>query len=196
MPSQVTQIEICNSALLKVGADVISDIEADDRTAVVCNTLWNSVRDQVLREHPWHFAVKRAVLAPTGTTPLFEYAYAYDLPNDCIRMLGMDDPDIDWIVESGQILSNETTLNAHYIFRCEDESLWDPSFGEAFSWKLAEQICYALTQSLPLKQEMTKGYKEQLAMARSMNGVEGIMKGLIADTWSQERLGYPLGRTR
>ncbi len=189
MPSLVTQIGVCNSALIKVGAELISDITQTDRSARLLKNLWDHVRDQVLRDHPWHFAVKRVVLAPTGTAPAFDYDYAYDLPNDWIRVLRMDDDHIDWILENGQILTNESTLNCIYIFRQDDPSLWDASFGEAFAWKLAEQIAYPLTQSLALKQEMTKSYKEALSLARSMNGVEGIMRGLIANTWTDQRLG-------
>lgn len=183
----VTQIQICNSALTKIGADRISSITQDTKSAVILNSIYDQIRDAVLRAHPWNFAIKRAALAPTSTTPAFEYTYAYDLPSDCLRILDLDSLDIDFVVENGQILSDESTLNVRYIYRNEDESLWDSCFAEAMSWRLARELAFALRQSAPLIDACDKGYEKALREARTMDGAEGIIRDAEIVTWTDSR---------
>lgn len=183
----VNQISICNSALIKVGADRISSITQDTRSAVLLNAIWDQVRDAVLRAHPWNFAIKRVTLNPTGTAPEYEYDYAFDLPNDCLRVLEHQYNDVDFIVENGQILTDEATFPCRYIYRNDDPSDWDACFAEALSWRLARELAYAITQSSTLADQCEKSYMKALAEARSMDGTEGVIKGLVSDEWTNAR---------
>lgn len=183
----VTPVKIANSALIKVGSGPIQDLDEDTKRAVIISAIYDTIRDEVLRAHPWNFALKRAVLFPNSDTPPFEFTYTYDLPSDCLRPLKMDDPEIVWVEESRQILTDETTLNMTYIFRNEDESSWDSSFEEAFAWRLAREVSYALTQSQAVVQACDAGYKRALGDARSYDGVTGRMDVFIADEWTKAR---------
>ena len=185
-----TAITICNSALMKLGADKISSLTQTTRAAVTCNTLYAYLRDELLGESPWRFATKRTTLYPNGTIPPFEYTQSYDIPDDCLRLLIPDDDSIKWVVEGNQILCNESTLNMKYLFRNTDESSWDARFCEAFAWRLTMELALSLTQSLPMKQEAEKSYKDCLAQARAMNAVIGTIPPLEADIWSNARKGY------
>ena len=62
----LSKIEICNHALLKIGADTIAslDINQDDTEAVVqsaklCNVLFRQALDETLRTYKWNSALKR-----------------------------------------------------------------------------------------------------------------------------------------
>jgi hypothetical protein len=190
MPAPITtQLTICNSALLKIGGDIIGSITQNTRGAIVCNTLYNYLRDEVMGESPWRFATKQAVLYPNGTTPAFTYTYQYDIPNDCLRLLVPDDDSIFWVVQGNEILSNEPTLNMNYLYRNTDESSWDARFCEAFAWRLAMELALSLTRSIPMKQEAEKSYNAALAQARAMNAVIGTLPPLEADIWSNARRG-------
>lgn len=184
-----TAVTICNSALLKLGADKISALSQTTRAAVTCNTLYAYLRDEVMGESPWRFALKRAVLSPNGTTPAFDFDFSYDIPSDCLRLLSPDDDEIIWIQEGSQILCSETTLNMKYLYRNEDESSWDARFCEALAWRLCMELALSLTQSIPMKQEAEKSYKDALAQARAMNAVIGTPNPLEADIWSKARKG-------
>ncbi len=184
----VSQIKVCNLALVRVGADTVSSITQSTKSAIILNAIYEQCRDEVLRMHPWHFAVKRAALAPTSDAPVFEYDYAYDLPADCLRPLDLDSLDIDFVVENKQILTNENTiLNTRYIFRNDDENSWDPVFGSALAWKLSSEVSYALTQSLALTDSCQKQFARVLQEARTMNGFEGVPKDLEASEWTSAR---------
>lgn len=184
----VSQVSICNSALIKVGADTISSITQETKSARLLNAIWSQVSDAVLRAHPWNFAIKRVTLAPNATTPDWGYDYQYDLPNDLLRLLDVEPHNIDYVVEGNrQILTDETELDVLYIYRNTDPSSWDPLFAEALAWKLGETIGYALTQSSKVVELCRESYRQALAEARSMDGAEGIIKGLEADTWTDAR---------
>lgn len=183
----VSQVSICNSALIKIGADVISSITQETRTARLLNAVWNQVSDAVLRDHRWNFAVKRVTLAPNGTTPDWGYDYQYDIPNDSLRILDVDPDDIEYVIEGSKILSDESELDILYIYRNTDPSSWDAMFAEALAWKLAETIAYAVTQSKSLVDSCRDSYKAAIANARFVDGSEGTPKVLVADVWSNAR---------
>jgi hypothetical protein len=189
----VDQVSICNSALIKVGAARISSITQDRREAVLLNALWDQQRDYVLRAHKWNFATKRVTLAPTSDEPEFGYDYEYELPTDCLRFLATDPDDIDYVVEangdgdSRVLRTNESSIDGLYIFRCDNISMWDSCFVEALAWKLAAEIAYPLTQSMTLSDSCFKKYMSILSEARSIDGAEGIMRDLVADTWTNAR---------
>lgn len=185
----VSQISICNSALAKIGADPISSITEETKAARIANRIFTFLRDEVLRSHPWNFSIKRTTLNPDGDTPDSEYDYQYILPSDCLRVLDTpDDDSLDWVVEGGKILTDQDTeLPIRYIYRNEDPSSWDSMFAEALAWRLAADMSYSITQSLALFQYCMDAYKRQLAEARSVDGLEGRIKSLVADEWTNAR---------
>ncbi len=191
MPAPViTQVTICNSALLKVGGDIISSIDEGSRASIVCSTLYQYLADEVMGSSPWRFATKSVVLAPNATVPPFRWLAAYDIPNDCLRPLELE-CESDWTVEGTQILCNDnTSINFRYLFRNEDPSTWDGRFAEAFAWRLAMELALSLTQSIPVFQQAEKSYNAALSQARSMNAVVGTIPPLVADIWSRARKGY------
>lgn len=179
----VTEVEIANSALTKVGADVISSLNQNVRQAKILKRIFYLVRDDVLRAHPWNFAIKRATIYPNGSTPGFGYDYEYDLPNDCLRVLDTDPEYAKFVIEGRKLLTNYEEIGIRYIYRNEDPSSWDACFAEAFAWRLARELSYALAQSSALTELCTKGYQAALSEARSIDGAEGVLEGLIADEW-------------
>lgn len=190
MPAPITSaLTICNSALLKIGNDTIASLSSTARAAVVCNTLFQYLADEVMGESPWVFATKQSSLAPNGTPPLYTWLYTYDIPSDCLRPLTLDNDQIPWVVQGTQILTNESSINLDYIFRNVDPSSWDARFCECLAWRLAMEIALAVARSVPLKQEAEKSYNAALAQARAMNGVIGTKKPLEADIWSGARRG-------
>jgi len=186
-----TAVTICNSALLKLGAGKISALTQTTRAAVVCNTLYAYLRDELLGIHPWRFATKTVALAPNSTAPVDvdRWDYSYDIPTDCIRPLGPTDDTIKWAVEGDQILTTEASFYLKYIYRNTDEGSWDARFCEALSWRLAMELALSLVQNITMKQECEKSYKDALSAARGMNGLIGTLPPLEADIWTQARRG-------
>ena len=190
----VTEVSVINDALALLGAGTISSRTENTEAARVANRIFDTNRDAVLRAHPWNFAIKRASLANTGTTPTFTYDYAFTIPSDCLRVLGVTEDidgtetdDVPHKIEQGEILCDESSIYVMYIFREDNPENWDAKFAEALSAKLAFKMSYSLTQSLPLQEQMKKYWEQTLSEARSFDGMEGTMDAFIVDTWLDAR---------
>lgn len=64
----MTQVEIANLALAKLGEAVISAVDTTTTPGAAISRFWAPVRDQMLRRHRWNFARTRAKLEPTWVT--------------------------------------------------------------------------------------------------------------------------------
>lgn len=82
-----TPVDISNLGLSHIGArSQIVSISPPDGTveAGYCARFYPLVRRELLELHAWTFAAKRIALSQV-TNPSTIWAYAYSLPNDCVR---------------------------------------------------------------------------------------------------------------
>jgi len=190
----VSVVDICNSALYKIGASRISSLTEQNKPARICNDIYSKIRDEVLRAHPWNFAIKRIQLAQESTTPTFGFDYQYALPSDCLRPLGIS-PDsdmgtvrtIEHRIEGSKLLTNETVVFLRYIFRETNTTNYDPNFVEALAFRLAQELAYPIVQSGDLTDRMEKKYRDWIADARTYDAQEGTPQDLIDDTFLNAR---------
>lgn len=71
MSTPNSPVSICPNALLKLGAQSISDFtENTDRAKLVAN-IYPSIQDDMLKEHVWDFAIKRILFAPFFMNTIF-----------------------------------------------------------------------------------------------------------------------------
>ena len=85
--------EVVNSALIKIGAKTLTDLDTDSsREAVVARRSYPVQLDALLRRARWNFAKERVSLAPDGTAPTFGYENRFRLPADLISVIGLYDP--------------------------------------------------------------------------------------------------------
>jgi hypothetical protein len=191
--------DVCNSALAKLGVyPLIASISENSKPAYLCNARYQYVVDEVLRSHPWNFAKKRAALGLSVTVPNYYFTQQFPLPSDFSKLLrvdfgnttGANSTNDEWVLESGNLLCFSTAVNILYIFKNYDTTTWDQLFEEAIAWRLATDICYALTQSASLMKNCADGYKETLLLARSMNAQDrGSVEQIEADDWENVRGG-------
>jgi hypothetical protein len=161
------------------------------KSAITASALYNITRDACLRIHPWNFAIKREELNDSGDTPYYEWDYAFDIPEDCLRVLGTDFdeyPDVKWKVEGRQILINEDTVNIKYISNSVTEESWDTLFVNYFAAALAEAMSYSLSQNKGITDAMTQLKLLRLKEAKGPDAQEGTADVLIADEWLESRV--------
>jgi len=90
-----TKITISNSALALIGERRITTLADETEEARIVALVYDDVRDEVLTEHPWTFALKRAVLPAvvTGATqasPVVVTAVAHGFTNaDEVKITGV-----------------------------------------------------------------------------------------------------------
>lgn len=193
-----SKVDICNSALAKVGAARISSLNDDSKEARLCKELLPLLTKELLRSHPWNFAIERVEVAATVSTPAFGMDYQFELPEDCLRVLNVDAEFADdttgqgahytWKIEGRKILTHDSTCKIKYIKDVSDSPhLFDATFVDALSYRLASDLAYPLAQSNSLASRLDQQYRASLAYARSYDAQEGSSDRFSADQWLDSR---------
>ena len=191
--SMATGVSICSNALLMLGAQTINDFADQlnlDR-AKLCANLYPTVRDDMLRSHPWNCAIKRAVLAPDAVAPAFGYTHSFELPADFMRVLevGTNGSQIDYLVEGRTIQADTTVLELRYVFRNEVENTWDAHLVKLVTLAMAAELAYPVTQSSALQQSFEQKLEMSLKRARAVDGQEDPPQTLGDERLLRARFG-------
>lgn len=186
-----SKIEIVNISMTLIGEDTIVSLTGDlgERERKV-NALFDITRDEVLSAFPWGFAKKQQALALNSIAPVFtdEFAYAYAVPSDCLRILSAQGQTTFKRV-GDKVFSNESPLLVEYIRRITDTAKWDGVFINAFSAKLAMKLAYSLTDSTSLTEMLRGYYRDAIQEARAVSSQEGVEETLYRDVLSEARYG-------
>lgn len=184
-----SQTEIANYALVKVGANKITDINDSNSTeAVTVKTIYNQVRQSLLRSANWSFARIRSSLAQLETAPAFEFSFAYQLPSDFIKLVQVYNPCSNWKKLSGQLHSDDTTMNIEYIADITDENDFDPLFEECVALKIATEICFKFSSNATLESTLRQQLEMKLREAKTINAKENSYRQLPDGSWVNSRL--------
>lgn len=123
-------------------------------------------------------------------SPAFEYAYLYAFPTDCLRILRVDDQCISprWRIEGAFILSDiDDELELKYVKDVTDYMAMDVEFYEVLQTYLAHDVCYRLTQSSTLKEQMAQELRTVMAKARFEDSTEDPAEQIEANDWIASR---------
>ena len=72
-----SETEIANAALDKLGEPPLTSFDDESRGARLAKRTYADLRDALLREYPWNFAMHRAELAADEDGPEWGYTYRY-----------------------------------------------------------------------------------------------------------------------
>lgn len=189
MDEAITDVSICNSALIKLGCNVISSLSDDTKEAVLCNARLAHIRNKVLEDHNWGFATKFVELASVdaGDLDLNGWGYAFLLPADLLRMQRGEDWDDSFETSDGYLLADSDPFKIKYTAKITNPGSFTYSFAEALSWRLAADLAYALTRSREVGETMMKGYEMDLKAARYNDAHKKSPEGPYANTWLDAR---------
>jgi hypothetical protein len=186
-----TEVSICSNALLMLGDKPINSLtENQDRARLAAN-LFPSVRDYVLRRHPWNCAIKRVALAPDEQAPAFDFAFQYTLPPDYLRALSVGEMgnDADFKIESRKLLCDENPALLRYIWRNDNPGSWDEMLVWAMTMSMKAAMAYPITQSASLEQAVDDVLKSVLKQARATDGQEDTADSLGFSSLMNARMG-------
>lgn len=169
-----SSVSICSNALLALGAHPINDFVENTEHARLCSNIYPTVRNNLLRAHPWNCAIKRVVLSPVSTAPAFGFGFQFSLPGDLIRVLsvGEQHDDIPYRIEGKRLLANLQSVQLRYVFRNEDESTWDAALVNVAEATMQAKLAYAVTGSASLRDSLTQEAAFLLRQAKSIDGQE------------------------
>lgn len=178
-----TKTEICNLAIAHLGVGApIADLDTDNSNeAEALRRFYPVARDMMLRELPWGFAKKTAVLGLIEEDPTDEWGYSYTYPSDCVMIRKLQSAvrvDSTDNLEPYEIAHKDGALCIftdvedavlQYTVRIPHDQLFPADFVMAFSLKLAILIAArlgALDDKFTMTR-ITQLYQYEMAMARA-----------------------------
>jgi hypothetical protein len=167
MPSQVA---IFNLALGKLGNDVAIAAPSDrSKEARAFMRLWEPMRDLVLAERNWPWAIKAQRLGLDAEAPLPGWTYRYARPVDCITAIAVTDDNGLRSVRRLSLWCRRENVSAYmhdyeqcygaqgtgllsdlplawlvYVARVDDPQRYPAKFVDALACKLAEEAAPSL----------------------------------------------------
>lgn len=165
-------VRILSGALMELGEDRITSADQDTERARVVAEVYEDERDSLLEEHPWNFAIVRAALARLDAAPVDGFAYAYQLPSDCLSVLELS-PDAAFSVENGCLLSDVGAVVARYVARVTDPTRMPPTFRAALATRIAAKVCKKITGSSAEKERLETLYRDRLRTAKGRDAQGG-----------------------
>ncbi len=197
MPSES---DLLNDSLSQFGATPIRTINDGSVNAGHCLRLYPALRKAALRLHHWNFATTRAALVQ-DTAPPFEFAFAYTLPTDYIKLTEYNGASLDttntttlalilqrFKIESRRLLTNDGEVKIVYIWDVTDPNLWDPLFYQFMAGWLSSKLVSAIAKDDgKARSALQNAFNVLLPMALAADGQEGTITTLQSDelTWGR-----------
>lgn len=188
-----SKVALANIALAKVGADRISTFDDNSEEARIIKDVYPDIRDEVLAEAPWSFALKRVNLTLSSDTLAFTtdgMSTVYTVPNDYVRIFFSSDPKAALKIEGLRLLSNVSNLGVIYVYRNDNPATYYSMFTTAFATRLAAEIGFNLSESAKKAQALYEEYEKiRLPRAIQSDSQQSSPMQPIADEWELARLG-------
>lgn len=186
-----SRVSISNLALTILGADRITSLEDNSENARRLLAIYDECLEDVLRAHPWNFAIIRQGLARLASTPAFGYDYEFQLPGSCLRVIEVNDGTniiTDFKIEGRKLLTDETTVNIKYTGNITDANQYTSQFIFVFSTRLASEIAYAITNNKSTMELLTNLYAARLQTAKEIDAQESDSVNVLdQDVWTIDK---------
>lgn len=168
----LSDVALCSRALIKIGAAPITSFDDNSAEGEIAGALYPQVRDALLSAYAWSFASGQIALDQLVVSPIADYDYAYQLPNDFLRALsagsGARGRGLNYRIASGALHTNAPDVVLTYIFR-PDESSFPPYFDAALIAKLAAEFTIPATESTSRSEAMARLAERDFERARQID---------------------------
>jgi len=166
-----SKVDICSVALSMLGDEAIASFTENTKRAGLCAKLWPAALDTILRLHPWNCAIRRVALAPLTDAPVSEYAVAFELPADCLRLLEVYGI-TDYRLEGRTILCDAAAVTVRFVYRDEDAASYDALLTSVLQNYMAVLLAYPITKSNVTADAIRKQFSEMLKAAKAVDAQE------------------------
>ena len=192
-------IDICNTALVHIGETPnISSIEPPEGSAHAqkCARFYPLARDETLEAYNWSFARARRVLA-TLADNASAFAYAYQLPSDCLKPRtllpeGYTTADEkgegeDFLVEGDVIYTDAPGATLLYTFKLTAATKFSPLFAEAVSALLGYYLAGAISKDEGTQRRLYQMWQLSLGRGAQSNANIGKTTYDLRPDWIKVR---------
>lgn len=169
----LSKFDICNQALVLVGANTITSFSQNTTESIVANQLYETTVEDLLTKCRWRFASKQVQLSKNTTNPDARYESSYALPSDALILhtVTVSDDVINYDRYGQNIFTNTTssdTVIADYTFQ-PSESIFPPYFAKVLVFELASLFAGAIARNDQLANLYAQRSVAQLQQAKSID---------------------------
>ena len=203
MPAGITYpsswTDIANLALGRIGVGKINNVlQPDNENASYCNMFLGQAVEDVYGDFSWKGATKRVQLEQLTETPVFGFAYFYQMPADWIRnpdrekeaeRSNIDTGGADYTIEGDRLLTDATTVFMAYIARPDDVGKIRPLVRTAIALRLAFLLTSAITSAENLSNRIAGEYAAAMNSAIAADNLgrqEQTQEKSTGVTWFDE----------
>jgi len=193
----ISDVEICNKALIKIGQNTITSLTENNTTARTCNIIYSDSRDAVLRDHTWSFARKIISLNVLANEEVINWDYLYVYPPTCLFIIKIfNETDLDTnnykellspITDTKVIASNLEEAYIEYIMKILNPNLFDSLFINALVHKLASELSMRITGNQTLSNNLLQTYSIVLSEAKKKDAQEKNIKVIKKSSYREAR---------
>jgi len=158
-----TPVEICNIALIMIGADEIRDFDKSTKRHRACETMYNHLLPTLLITHDWSFAREVEPLRLLADGIPNEYGTPYEIPVECLRPIDVlpIGHGQKWEVIGGYIYTNTSSPSLKYTKKITNYSKFSTPFVNALAFAIAAAIAPSIKQN----EKFEKGIETKAAIA-------------------------------
>lgn len=179
----LTNIDIATRALLKVGSTAIQSFTENSREAEVAGNLYAGIKDALLSEYIWNFAVTDTELARLVTEPTDErWTYQFQQPTDMLRLIRVYDTSgnaIPFYNTGSVILANETRVFLEYL-KSVDETDMPAYFVDALVARCAFEFEEPVLGARSVEQSRWQEYLDKRRSAKSADADQNLPNTLVS----------------
>lgn len=202
MATYTSEVQIGNSALVKVGGGRIASFDDAGKAAAVLKRQYPIQRNALLESYNWTFSIGRATLSADATAPAFGFSYRMLLPADCLRFVGIYDgigspnsygslagtnapgnysgSKILHKIEGRFLMFDSDTAMIFYIREVTNVTEFSPLFGEALALKLAVDIGYDLSAGAQRIAQLEGQLEQTINKAQLTQAIQGTAEIMIS----------------
>lgn len=194
-----SRLSLYNEALRHIGERELASLSENREPRRVLDNVWDDdLIDTCLEQGFWNFATRavRITYSPSVEPP-FGYRYAFDIPADHIRTVGVcsdeyfNVPLLQYTTEGEYWFSDLQEIYVRYVSNDaaygNDFSLWPKSFTRWVAVHVAALICERLTQNASKADTLTKKAAKLLVAAKSKDAMAEATQFMPPGTWTTAR---------
>lgn len=167
----VSNISICQQALVMIGAAPISSFSDGTTESIACNTLYeDTVRDE-LGQYRWRFASGIEQISRLSDTPGTKWDAAYQLPPECLvpSTVYVNGKPIDFdryedMIFCDAAVADEVFLEGTYRV---NEQHWPPYFVRLVTLRMASLLAHSVAAQVDTAELLDRRAVRHAAMARN-----------------------------
>lgn len=202
-------LQVVNLGIGWLGKDPIVSLDnPSGKPAERLAAAFAGLRDAVLEDGDWTFAIERLSLDKDAVPPAFGFTARFVLPARVLRVITAEEPagsagavdafaaslygrssGLEWQKEGRHVVANSSAakLNVRAVVQVVDSNLWSPGFCAALAARIAAEFAVPFTENRSLQADMWSLYRAKIHEARFNDGRQGRSERLRANALAARR---------